>query len=66
MSKKIIFTDYNDELLNSYLKDISKYPILDSSEVAILVSKAQSGDEKAREKLITSILKLFSYSYNKS
>ena len=57
MSKKIIFTNYNDELLNSYLKDISKYPILDSSEVAILVSKAQSGDEKAREKLITSNLR---------
>lgn len=57
MSKKIIFTDYNDELLNSYLKDISKYPVLNSSEVAILISKAQSGDEKAREKLITSNLR---------
>jgi RNA polymerase primary sigma factor len=57
MSKKIIFTDYNDELLNSYLKDISKYPILNSSEVAILISKAQAGDEKAREKLITSNLR---------
>lgn len=57
MSKKIIFTNYKDELLNSYLKDISKYPILDSSEVAILISKAQAGDEKAREKLITSNLR---------
>lgn len=57
MSKKVIFTDYKDELLNSYLKDIAKYKVLDSSEVAILVSKAQSGDMKAREKLITSNLR---------
>lgn len=57
MSKKVIFTDYKDELLNSYLKDISKYKVLDSSEVAILVSKAQQGDMKARERLITSNLR---------
>ena len=57
MSKKVIFTDYKDELLNSYLKDISKYKVLDSSEVAILVSKAQKGDMKARERLITSNLR---------
>lgn len=57
MSKKVIFTDYKDELLNSYLKDIAKYKVLDSSEVAILVSKAQNGDMKAREKLITSNLR---------
>ena len=57
MTKKIIYTDYKDELLNSYLKDISKYKVLDSSEVAILISKAQSGDEKARNKLITSNLR---------
>lgn len=47
----------NDELLNSYLKDISKYKVLDSSEVAILVSKAQSGDQKARNELVTSNLR---------
>ena len=57
MSKKVIYTDYKDELLNSYLKDISKYQILDSSEVAILISKAQAGDEKARETVITSNLR---------
>ena len=57
MTKKIIYTDYKDELLNSYLKNISKYKVLDSSEVAILISKAQSGDEKAREKVITSNLR---------
>ena len=57
MSKKIIYTDYKDELLNSYLKDISKYKVLDSSEVAILISKAQAGDEKAREQVITSNLR---------
>ena len=57
MSKKIIYTDYKDELLNSYLKDISKYQILDSSEVAILISKAQAGDLEARDKVITSNLR---------
>lgn len=57
MTKKVIYTNYKDELLNSYLKDIAKYPILDSSEVAILISKAQSGDEEAREKVITSNLR---------
>lgn len=57
MSKKVISTDYKDELLNSYLKDIAKYKVLDSSEVAILISKAQAGDEKAREKVITSNLR---------
>lgn len=55
--KKVIFTDYKDELLNSYLRDISKYKVLDSSEVAILISQAQAGDEQAREKLITSNLR---------
>ena len=57
MSKKIIYTDYKDELLNSYLKDISKYKVLDSNEVAILISRAQQGDEAARNKVITSNLR---------
>lgn len=57
MPKKVIYTDYKDELLNSYLKDIAKYKILDSSEVAILISKAQAGDEEARNKVITSNLR---------
>ena len=57
MNKKIIYTDYKDELLNSYLKDIAKYKILDSSEVAILIPQAQSGDIEARDKLITSNLR---------
>jgi RNA polymerase primary sigma factor len=49
--------NYKDNLLNSYLKDIAKYKVLDSSEVAILISKAQAGDEKARETVITSNLR---------
>lgn len=57
MTNKVIYTDYKDNLLNSYLKDIAKYKVLDSSEVAILISKAQAGDEKAREKVITSNLR---------
>lgn len=57
MSKKIIYTDYKDELLNSYLKDISKYKVLDNAEIAILISKAQAGDLEARNKVITSNLR---------
>lgn len=57
MAKKLIYTDYKDDLLNSYLKDISKYKVLDSSEVAILISKAQQGDAEARDKVITSNLR---------
>lgn len=57
MTKKIIYTDYKDELLNSYLKDISKYKVLNSSEIAVLISKAQAGDEDARTKVITSNLR---------
>lgn len=57
MNNKNIYIDYKDEILNSYLKDISKYKVLDSSEVAILVKKAQKGDELARNKLITSNLR---------
>lgn len=57
MTNKVIYTDYKDELLNSYLKDIAKYKVLDSSEVAILISKAQAGDETARETVITSNLR---------
>ena len=57
MNKPVIYTDTNDELLSSYLKEISKYKILDSSEVAILISKAQQGDEKAKDKIITSNLR---------
>lgn len=57
MSKKVIFTDYKDDLLNSYLKDISKYKVLDTSEVAILISRAQQGDGAARNKVITSNLR---------
>ena len=57
MAKKIYFTDYKDDLLNSYLKDIAKYKVLDSSEISKLVIKAQNGDESARTKLIQANLR---------
>lgn len=57
MSKKIIYTDYKDELLNSYLRDIAKYKVLSNSEIADLILKAQQGDNIAREKVITSNLR---------
>lgn len=46
-----------DELLNSYLKDIAKYKVLDSSEIAVLISKAQAGDKESRDKVVTSNLR---------
>lgn len=57
MSKKVIFTDHSDSLLTSYLKDISKYKILEGSEIARLVVEAQKGDDIAREKIVKSNLR---------
>lgn len=57
MIKKIIFTDRSDSLLNAYLRDISRYKILEYSEVNELIKKAQNGDEKAREKVVNSNLR---------
>lgn len=57
MSKKIIFTDRTDSLLDAYLKDINKYKILEASEINELIKKAQSGDIKARNKVINANLR---------
>lgn len=57
MNKKIIFTDRSDSLLSNYLRDISKYPILDSNEIIRLITEAQEGDDVAREKVIKSNLR---------
>ena len=57
VSKKIIFTDRSNELLNSYLKDISKYKILESSEIAKLILEAQEGNEKSKNKVVQSNLR---------
>lgn len=57
MIKKIIFTDRSDSLLNAYLRDISRYKILEYSEVNELIKKAQAGDKQARDKVITSNLR---------
>lgn len=56
-SKKIIFTDRTDSLLNSYLRDIAKIKILPNSEIATLITKAQNGDIVARNKVINSNLR---------
>lgn len=57
MIKKVIFTDRSDSLLNAYLRDISRYKILEYSEINELIKKAQAGDSKAREKVVTSNLR---------
>lgn len=57
MNKKIIFTDRSDSLLTSYLRDISKYKILDSESLTKLIEDAQKGDSVAKEKVIQSNLR---------
>lgn len=57
MIKKIIFTDRSDSLLTAYLRDISRYKILECSEINELIEKAQQGDKIAREKVINANLR---------
>ena len=57
MIKKVIFTDRSDSLLTAYLRDISRYKILECSEINELIKKAQAGDKQARDKVITSNLR---------
>lgn len=57
MNKKIIFTDRSDSLLTSYLRDISKYKILDSKELNSLIEEAQNGNNVAKERVIQSNLR---------
>ncbi len=48
----------NIDILNSYLKLINKYPTLSREQEIELFEKYHNGDEKAKEKLINSNLKL--------
>ncbi len=48
----------SSEILNKYLKDISKEPLLTLEEEKELAQKILSGDEKAKEKLLKTHLKL--------
>lgn len=57
MIKKVIFTDRSDSLLTAYLRDISRYKILECSEINELIEKAQQGDEIAREKVVNANLR---------
>lgn len=57
MNKKVIFTDHSNELLTSYLRDISKYKILSQDEIACLIEKAQEGDELAKNEVVQSNLR---------
>ena len=50
-------TDRSDTALNSYLKDINKIPLLSREEEKVIALKAHNGDEKAKEKLVTSNLR---------
>ena len=57
MIKKVIFTDRSDSLLTAYLRDISRYKILECSEINELIEKAQQGDNIAREKVVNANLR---------
>ena len=57
MIKKVIFTDRSDSLLTAYPRDISRYKILECSEINELIEKAQQGDKIAREKVVNANLR---------
>ena len=47
----------NSDILKDFFKDIDKYPIYSSEEQIELARKAKKGDEKSKDKLITSNLR---------
>ena len=50
--------NYNDEsVLNMYLKEINKIPLLSHEEETELAIKAKAGDKKAKDKIVTSNLR---------
>lgn len=51
-TNKNILTE-NSEILKSYFKDISKYPVLSGEKQIELAKEAKFGNEKSRDKLIT-------------
>lgn len=55
-TEKTILTE-NSELLKNYFNSISKYKIYSAQEQMELAKQMKTGDEKAREKLITSNLR---------
>ena len=55
-TEKTILTE-NNEILKHYFESISKYPIYSPEEQIELARKMKNGDERAREKLITSNLR---------
>lgn len=50
-------TDRSDLCLKMYLKDISKYPLLEPDEEIEIAHKAKKGDKQALDKLVTSNLR---------
>lgn len=59
--KEIIITknilNENSDMLKTFFKDISKYPMYNGEEQIELAKLSKNGDEKAREKLINSNLR---------
>lgn len=52
------FLDRTDPLLKSFMKDVQRYPVLASRELRELITQAQKGDTKARNKVVESNLRL--------
>lgn len=50
-------TDRSDSSLASYMRDISKIPLLSREDEIIITKKAQAGDQEAKELLIVSNLR---------
>ncbi|MGL1901971.1 MAG: RNA polymerase sigma factor RpoD/SigA [Fibrobacterales bacterium] len=54
MAKKFL---NDDQLLNQYLSDIRKFPLLERNEETILIKKTLAGDKRAERKLVLSNLR---------
>ena len=55
--KNTKYSDFDNEVLSTYLKTIDKIPLLTYDEEYELALKAKNGDKKAREKLINANLR---------
>lgn len=57
-SKSVVLQASNDSVLSAYLREISNYPALSTSEEKVVAKKAKEGDLNAKKQLVQANLKL--------